>query len=63
MKATMDSQGMITISAENGVEAFALSEWDKKANIEVDDQMRMLKRHINPVWLCINANDPEEVKP
>jgi hypothetical protein len=59
MKATMSSYGVLTITAENGTEAFALRIWSEQSRIQVDDQLRMLQCHIDPRLLLIDARDPE----
>jgi hypothetical protein len=60
MIATMSGNGVITITAENGAEAFALRNWMEKAQINVDDVVRALSYHVNPTYLMIDANSPEE---
>lgn len=59
MKATMRSDGVIVISAENGVEAFALAKWAELSVIRIEDHMGAVNYHINPTWLLVNGNNPE----
>ena len=60
MKVTMSGNGVITITAENGAEAFALRHWTEKARIDIEDLPRALTCHINPTYLMIDARSPEE---
>lgn len=59
MKATMDANGVITISAESSLEAFALRHWMDKATIPTDDQLRCIKSHWHTGWLKVDALTPE----
>lgn len=59
MKATMRNDGVIVISAESGVEAFALKKWMELSEIRVDDAQRSLTVHVNPTYLIVDANNPE----
>lgn len=40
MKATISSTGVLTITAENDTESYALSQWDKNSVIDVNDTDR-----------------------
>lgn len=60
MKASMKSDGTIVISPENGAEAFALQQWVLKASIPINDQARGVDHHLNPAWLMVIAENPEQ---
>lgn len=60
MKSTMDSQGVITLSAENSLEAFALQRWVEMAIIRVDDKMRCENHHWRSTYLVINTTPPKD---
>lgn len=63
MKATMDANGVITISAESSLEAFALRKWADMAAIQTNDAARMLNHHWDPRLLMVVAATPEPEAP
>lgn len=60
MKATIDSNGVLVIEAENGIEAFALRIWARDSTVEVDDPKRMESEYLKGSSMLINLNVPEE---
>jgi hypothetical protein len=59
MKASMDSNGVITIKAETPMEQYVLGLWADKALIKVDDHRRMEEFYFRSSLLIIDHSDPE----
>lgn len=59
MKASMDSNGVITIKAETPMESYALAAWSNKALIKVDDIQRMEEFYIRSSLLLVDYISPE----
>lgn len=55
MKAIMDAAGVITLSPESSIEAFALRRWVDAAIIPVNDVMRCESHHWRSTYLIVNA--------
>lgn len=45
MKATISSTGALTVTSENEIEAYALSQWQKSSIIDVEDMQRNEKSY------------------
>jgi hypothetical protein len=60
VKVEMSGDGVLTISAENGAEAFALRYWLEKSTIKTHDLQRDLDRHFDPRWISIRYANPLE---
>lgn len=55
MRAEMREDGVITISPESSVEAYALKKWNESAFIGVDDHARAINHHLDPRKILIST--------
>lgn len=51
MKIEFEEGFKIKLVAENQLERLFMIEWERKSAIPIEDQMRMLDRHINPDFI------------
>lgn len=56
MKATMNEDGMITISAESSLEAYALRKWTESAQINIVDVARAETGYWRDSKLMVDAS-------
>lgn len=53
MKVSINEFGMITLKSESAWEDFALTIWEEKSRITVEDEKRMLSHYVHPGYLRI----------